>query len=386
MQDEEPVGAPQHDEGRRQQRIDERLAVVQPIGRGSGTLDPADERRPRLRFEVHAAAALQEDPFRSGRELLPHADQVLALELHVPVAREAVPEAVVGGLVALEAERHDRELHGEGEPEQERTQEQGRHRAGIAPQAPEPGRPRHVHGCALRAVAPRGEAGRVEERQILAQQALTLRRLRHARHQFIQALHLAYPRGDVVTPAGALRFRAERRSSRRIGFERHHGVGNRAPALPGHDRGIDAIAEDFAQPVGVGRHDRLAHRQRLERRQWRALPERREHHQVERGQDACHVALEAEEVDAIGDTQVARLRLELGLQFTLAGDVHVRVGHLIDDRTHRVDEVLIALRRHQSCDRADRRTSPGRCPAASRAAAISWPLRGRPNSSSGAPR
>ena len=53
-----------------------------------------------------------------------------------------------------------------------------------------------------------------------------------------------------------------------------------------HDQRVAPSVEDVEQAVGVGRDDRLAHRQRLEHRQRRALPERRKHAEVERRDDA----------------------------------------------------------------------------------------------------
>ena len=56
-----------------------------------------------------------------------------------------------------------------------------------------------------------------------------------------------------------------------------------------------SVGQHIQQAVGVGRDDRLPHRQRFERRQRRAFPQRRKHHEVERGQRRGDVALEPEE-------------------------------------------------------------------------------------------
>ncbi len=145
VQHQEPVGAEQHDERRGREWIDERLAVVQPVTAAVGRLHEPDEWERALCLEVDVPPALEEDAFRPCRELLPDARQVLALELGVEVLREAVPEAVVGRLVALEAERHHRELHGQGEAEQQRTDDERGEHAGVVPRAARVRETRRVH-------------------------------------------------------------------------------------------------------------------------------------------------------------------------------------------------------------------------------------------------
>src|SRR5690606_6407019 len=90
-------------------------------------------------------ALLQEDALRAGRELLPDAHQILPLELRVEILREAVAEAVIGGLVALEPERDDRELDRERETEEQRADDHRRQHAGMLPGSAHRGEPRRVH-------------------------------------------------------------------------------------------------------------------------------------------------------------------------------------------------------------------------------------------------
>ena len=106
----EEAGRPeQPDERRGKQRIDVRLPVVEAAPRGvRGALHREKGKRGRP-AEVDIAAALEEDAVRAG-ELLPDPNQILALEREVPVAREAVGQAVVGRLVSLEPLRGSRKI------------------------------------------------------------------------------------------------------------------------------------------------------------------------------------------------------------------------------------------------------------------------------------
>jgi hypothetical protein len=75
--------------GAANERIDERLAVVEPRLRG-------------IRAAVDAAALLQEHAGRPRRKLAPHADEILPAIRQIAVEDEAPAHHVVGGLVALE--------------------------------------------------------------------------------------------------------------------------------------------------------------------------------------------------------------------------------------------------------------------------------------------
>ena len=74
---------------------------------------------------VDRLAALQEDSLRAGK-LLPDANQILALELKIEIARETVGENVIGRLVAFEPTAAGLgKVNGHGEREQQNA-EQGR--------------------------------------------------------------------------------------------------------------------------------------------------------------------------------------------------------------------------------------------------------------------
>ena len=140
------------------------------------------------------------------------------------------------------------------------------------------------------------------------------------------------------------------------------------------------------QAVGVGRDDRLPHRQRLEHGQRRAFPQRREHHEVERRQRRGDVARKPANTNRSPRPSARACASSSRLQLAFADDEEARVGMRCDDRRRRLDQVLVALRRHQPRDRADgdrprRDAERLRAPRRSRRA-----LRGRANSSSGAPR
>ena len=132
VQHEESVGAKEADERRREERIDERLGEVEPRGIGVGLHIHVQERHRAVEPQVRIAAALEEDPFGSARELAPHAHEVLAPELEVAIVGQAVPESVVGGGVGEEAVRRLRIVDRE-RPGEEHRGERGRGHDAEAP-------------------------------------------------------------------------------------------------------------------------------------------------------------------------------------------------------------------------------------------------------------
>ena len=113
MQHEKAVRAEEDDERRGNQRIDVRLRKVQPfVALGIFALQPSEERERARAAYLDVLAGLQEYAFGPGK-LFPDANQILALVLEVEISREAVPEHVVGRLVALEA---DCRSHSENRP------------------------------------------------------------------------------------------------------------------------------------------------------------------------------------------------------------------------------------------------------------------------------
>ena len=110
MEEEEPVRARHPDERRREERVDVGLPEEEPLRVRVGRGRDVHERRPSVHAPLERAPLLQEHALRARRELLPHARQVLATVGQVAVVGEAVRHHVVGGLVALDAERRARHV------------------------------------------------------------------------------------------------------------------------------------------------------------------------------------------------------------------------------------------------------------------------------------
>ena len=164
----------------------------------------------------------------------------------------------------------------------------------------------------------------------------------------------------------------------------------RAPAPPASRLGtISAscpIGEDVEQAVGIGRDDRLARRQRFERGQRRAFPERRKHDDVERRQHRGDVALEADEHQSIAEIERGACAFELACCSSPSPMMNTRArGCSADNLGHRLDQILVALRRHQPRHRADGDRVGRRCRARRGPRQSRRPMRGRANSSSGDP-
>lgn len=66
----------------------------------------------------------------------------------------------------------------------------------------------------------------------------------------------------------------------------------------------------------------------------------------------AHVAREPGEADALRDPKAARLSLELVSQLPLSHDAETHVGSFVKHELGRLDDEPIALRGHQSRDRA----------------------------------
>jgi hypothetical protein len=130
MQDQEPVGPGHEDKRRRDQRVDECLRIIEAGADRIVGLDAAHERERARAADLDPLPALQEDPFRAGK-LFPHADQIAALEGEIEVAGEAVGQAVVGGLVALEALRGLRKVDRDGERQEDQREGRRHDRAQV---------------------------------------------------------------------------------------------------------------------------------------------------------------------------------------------------------------------------------------------------------------
>ena len=152
-----------------------------------------------------------------------------------------------------------------------------------------------------------------------------------------------------------------------------------------HNHRVVPVGEDVDQTIGVGRDDRFAGRQGFERRQRRAFPERRKYGQIECRERASGVALEAGEDEPIAEAEACRLRLEIRSQRSLSHQ------HEANTRPRATTRAAASTRYEfpfESCSRVivPATNSSARRPSSARAAAISSGLRGRPNSSTGAPR
>jgi len=132
------------------------------------------------------------------------------------------------------------------------------------------------------------------------------------------------------------------------------GVRERIRVAPRHDQRVLAIGQNVDQTIGIGGDNGLAHRERLECRERGAFPERRKDTQVERRQRARDVAPEARKDESIAETERRCLRLKVGEQRTLADQEESRGRPLGRHPRRGVDQVRVAFRFVQSCDRPDR--------------------------------
>ena len=329
MKNQKAIGPKGEHERRGGQRVNEGLGVVEPAPNRIFPLHPTCKGKTTERLNADGLPALQEDPFRAGK-LLPDADQVLALEGEVEIARQAVRQAVVGRLVAFEPAGALRKIDGQCNGQQHQRQPNRSHGA-------------DVQFRAIRHTTVTRNPGR-QERQIRPQHAPPPRGARDRVEERVETLHLADERADVVLPAGHPRGGAEP-----CAFV---GTINRPDDLPRQrlgiaprdDHRIVRIGEDVEQTVRVGGDDRLSHRERFEGGDRRALPQRRKHAQVERRQRARHVALEAGEHEPIAEAEPRGLRLQVRQQRSFPDQEEAGGRPFADDPGGRLDQVGVALR------------------------------------------
>ena len=138
MKHEKAAGAEGPDKGCGEQRIDVGFAEIEPVWRGIGSPDDAEEGKAAAPLHVELTAALEEDPLRR-REFFPDPNEVLPFERHVAVAGEAVGQAVIGRLVSLEAKGRPRKVDGNRNRQEEGEHRQNHGASGTPDQALEPG-------------------------------------------------------------------------------------------------------------------------------------------------------------------------------------------------------------------------------------------------------
>ena len=138
MKHEKAAGAEDPNKWCGEQRIDVGFAEIEPVWRGIGSADDAEVGKAAARLHTELAAALQKDPFRR-REFFPDPNEVLPFERHVPVAGEAVGQAVIGRLVSLETKGRPRKVDGNRQRQEEGEPRQHRGASGAPDQALEPG-------------------------------------------------------------------------------------------------------------------------------------------------------------------------------------------------------------------------------------------------------
>ena len=110
-----------------------------------------------------------------------------------------------------------------------------------------------------------------------------------------------------------------------------------------HDDRVALVGEHVDEAVGVGRDDRLPHRQRFEHRQRRALPERRKHAEVEGRDDARDVPREAGEHEPIAESSARACCSSGSRKRSFADDEEPRVRPLVQHEPRGIDEVRIAF-------------------------------------------
>ena len=93
-----------------------------------------------------------------------------------------------------------------------------------------------------------------------------------------------------------------------------------------HDEAGAAVLDDVLHVADGARHDRAAHAHRLEQHHGRALPHRRQDHEVQLLQQVRHVVAAPEQEDPLVQRLAAHLLLELGPQLPLADEHEVDVA------------------------------------------------------------
>ena len=130
----------------------------------------------------------------------------------------------------------------------------------------------------------------------------------------------------------------------------------------------------------------FARRERLERGQRRAFPERRKHAEIERAQHGGDIARESDEHEPIAKAELPGLRFERLAQRPLAHEEELRVRLAIEHEPRGIDEIRIALRLVQPRHGADGEIVRRRCRARAARPRSRRPSARRLNSSCGAPR
>jgi hypothetical protein len=103
VQHEKAVRSEDHDERRRDQRVDVGLGEIEPrLPLRVFQLLPSKEGKRARAADFEVFAPLQEHALGPG-EFFPHARQIFALVLKIEIASQAVAEHVVGRLVPFEA-------------------------------------------------------------------------------------------------------------------------------------------------------------------------------------------------------------------------------------------------------------------------------------------
>ena len=114
-----------------------------------------------------------------------------------------------------------------------------------------------------------------------------------------------------------------------------------------------AFGDHRAGAARTRRDDRPLGRERLDRDHRRALVLGRQQQRVERGVPAADALLEADEVAAVGDAQLARERLRRAPLVAVPDEHELRVDALVDEHAQRSYEVERPLDRGQPAGPAD---------------------------------
>ena len=197
----------------------------------------------------------------------------------------------------------------------------------------------HVDGALRRLRGLRGAAAEGgQEAQIRLGNASPSRGAADRVHQLVEPLQLPDEHADIVGRAGDRGCGGQLRAPGRIPEQRDDGPRQPSGVPLRHDDRVPVVVEDVGEAVGVGRDDRAAGRERLERRERRPFPQGRERHHVERRESAGDVAREAGEPHPAGDAEALGERLEVAPQLALADYAEVSVGRLVENDPGRLDE------------------------------------------------
>ena len=163
-------------------------------------------------------------------------------------------------------------------------------------------------------------------------------------------------------------------------------VGERGGIAFRHDHRIVTVGQDVEQPVGVGRDNRLPHRERFEAGERRPFPERRKHAEVERRQRAGTSRRKPAKTNRSPSPSAAACAWRSGSSGPSPTRKNRAAGRCADDRAAASTRYAVPLRLVEPRDRADRELVRADAELLARQRDLARRSASRLNSSSGTPR